>query len=189
MSYTNEFDNFNTMMLEDYPLRFDEVDNVDPVQFRERVAKIIRKASDKLTFAGITNEERLGLMKIATKGLEAMKFNSHDELVKFYKTTYMDEINKATQSDFFVAQDFNYVADDNADVIIHEQEINETIDQFNAFDPAFNRPSWTHDNKGRKMGMGSLSDVESTFQQYKWPILALAIGAGLFFYSKKKKLS
>jgi len=182
MNYQNEFDNLNTMMLEDFPLRPDEVQSADPVEFRERCADIIVKAQERLTFAGITQQERLGLMRIASKGLECMRYNSHEALQDFYLNCYSVEINKATESEYMVAQDFSYVVDENKEVIIHEQEIKEGIDQFSAFDPAFNHPSFSANN-----GMGSLAEVEGFVSKNKNMLIlgALLLG-GTYLFMKKK---
>ena len=181
MSYNNEFSNLNLMMLEDQVLRNDDLTVIDPVLFRERVAKIIVKAQHKLKFAGISQRERLTLLKVATEGLKAMRDGSHEALVLFYENPYKEAINEGTESDYLVAQDFNYIADDNQDVIIQESEIKESIDQFSAFDPAF---------QTMKHGaMGNLPTAQESFVSKNKKILIGAgiLGIALFLYRSKKK--
>lgn len=107
----SEFDNFNTLKLEDRFIPFNEIGGIEPMIFRKRIQSILDNAVEKIKNKSISNISRSLLFQILTEGNKAMRDGSHKALVDFYYNAYRDAITEGNQPQFAEVGEWNWIVD------------------------------------------------------------------------------
>jgi hypothetical protein len=107
----SEFDNFNTLNLEDRFIPFNEVGGIEPMIFKKRIQKILSNALKKVQDKSISNISRSLLFQVLTEGNKAMRDGSHKALVEFYYNAYRDAITEGNQPQFAESGEWDWIVD------------------------------------------------------------------------------
>lgn len=146
----NEFDNYNSLKLEDRILTSVEVNGATDDQLYKRIVKITKAANNKLKDLALSIGERNALLTIATGGVSAIKLMSRKSLVDFLLNVYPTAIADGSHRDLSQVNYFDVAYDPKNEVEIKRKEINEVIQTTSDF--TLDIPGREYNNVDQSMG-------------------------------------